>query len=100
MSAYLISDVRVRDPEAFEAYRARAADSIARYGGRYLARGGAMQIIEGCWAPQALVIVQFDTEAQAAAWYESAEYAEALALREKALNRDLILVDGLDPEAN
>jgi uncharacterized protein (DUF1330 family) len=100
VSAYLISDVRAKDPEAFEAYRTRAAASLVRYGGRYLARGGAMQIVEGCWAPQALVIVQFDTEAQAAAWYESAEYAEALALREQAQGRDLILVDGLDPESD
>jgi uncharacterized protein (DUF1330 family) len=79
VSAYLISDVRAKDPEAFEAYRAHASASIVRYGGRYLARGGAMQIVEGCWAPQALVIVQFDTQAQAAAWCESDEYAEALA---------------------
>jgi uncharacterized protein (DUF1330 family) len=100
VSAYLISDVRAKDPEAFEAYRARAAASIIRYGGRYLARGGAIQIMEGCWAPQALVIVQFDTEAQAAAWYESSEYAEALALREQAQGRDLILVDGLDPDSD
>jgi uncharacterized protein (DUF1330 family) len=100
VSAYLISDVRVRDPEAFEAYRVRAAASITRYGGRYLARGGTIQILEGCWAPQAIVIVEFDTAAQAAAWYESPEYAEALALREQAPGRDLILVDGLDPDSD
>jgi uncharacterized protein (DUF1330 family) len=100
VSAYLISDVRARSPEAFEAYRVRAAASIAPYGGRYLARGGIIQITQGCWAPQALVIVQFDTEAQAAAWYESMEYAEALALREQVFNRDLILVDGLDPDSD
>jgi uncharacterized protein (DUF1330 family) len=100
MSAYLISDVRAKDPEAFEAYSVRAAASITRYGGRYLARGGAIQIMEGCWQPQAIVIVQFDTEAQAAAWYESSEYAEALALREQALHRDLILVDGLDSDSD
>jgi uncharacterized protein (DUF1330 family) len=100
VSAYLISDVRAKDPEAFEAYRARAAASIARYGGRYLARGGAIQIMEGCWQPQAIVIVEFDTAAQAERWYASDEYAEALALREQALSRDLILVDGLDPDSH
>jgi uncharacterized protein (DUF1330 family) len=100
VSAYLISDVRAKDPQAFDLYRSHATASIAQYGGRYLARGGASQILEGCWAPQALVIVQFDTAEQAAAWYESPEYAQALALREGALDRDLILIDGVASDSD
>ena len=47
MSAYLISDVAVRDPAAFETYRSRAASSIQAYGGRYLVRGGEIAVLEG-----------------------------------------------------
>ena len=59
MPAYLISDVQVRDAEAFQIYRTRAAASIARYGGRYLARGGAIEPLEGSWKPQAIIVVEF-----------------------------------------
>ena len=100
MSAYLIADVRAKNPELYAAYRERAQTSIALYGGRYLARGGAIQIMEGCWQPQTIVIVEFDSAEQAAAWYESPEYAEALVLRADALDRDLILIDGVASESD
>ena len=95
MPAYLISDVSVRDKQAFEIYRTRAAASIARYGGCYLARGGAIEPLEGTWTPQAIVIVEFPDIDRARAWYTSPEYADALAVRDEALSRSLILVDGI-----
>ncbi len=94
MSAFLISDVKAKTPEAFDAYRAHAAASLALYGGRQVSRRGTLQITEGCWAPQAFVIVEFDTVEQARDWYESPEHAEAMALRVEAYNGDMILVDG------
>ena len=100
MSAYLISDVKAKDSAAFDIYRSRATASIEQYGGRYLARGGASQIIMGCWAPQAIVIIEFDTAEQAKAWYESPEYAGAMMLREQAFNGDLILVDGVADDSD
>ena len=95
MPAYLISDVQVRDAEAFQIYRTRAAASIARYGGRYLARGGAIEPLEGSWKPQAIIVVEFPNLEQARTWYRSPEYALALAVRDQALSRNLILVDGI-----
>ncbi len=95
MPAYLISDVSVRDAEAFQTYRTRAAAAIARYGGRYLARVGAIEPLEGSWRPERIIIVEFPSVEQARAWYRSAEYASALAVRDQALSRDLILVDGV-----
>lgn len=100
MSAYLIADVRAKDAQAFDGYRALAADSMAQYGGRYVARRGAMQIVEVCWAPQAILIVEFDTAEQAAAWYESPEHARALALRADTLDRDMMLVDGVAADSD
>jgi len=94
MAAYIISDVTIHDDASATAYRERAARSIAQHGGRYLARAGAIEVLEGDWAPRAIIIVEFPDMAQARAWYRSPEYAEALKYRDAALSRDLILVDG------
>ncbi|NLS19031.1 DUF1330 domain-containing protein [Rhizobium sp. P40RR-XXII] len=95
MPAYIISDVTAKDAEAFQIYRTRAAASIAHYGGRYLVRGGPIEQLEGDWSPQALVIVEFPDIERAKAWYGSSEYATALDIRDKALGRNLILVEGV-----
>jgi len=93
--AYLISDVTVRDAEAFQTYRTRAAASIERHGGRYLVRGGKVAPLEGGWTPEAIVVVEFPTVEQALSWYGSADYAAALGVRDEALGRNLILVEGV-----
>lgn len=95
MPAYLISDVIARDPQAFEEYRNRAAVSIAKHGGRYLVRGGAIEVLEGDREPKAMVIVEFPDLDAARRWYKSPEYAEALRFRDEALVRSLVLVDGV-----
>lgn len=95
MTAYVISEVETRDPEAMARYRQMAADSIALYGGRYVVRGGPIQTLEGGWTPEAVVVVAFDTADQARTWYASPEYAEALKVRQTALARRLILVEGV-----
>jgi uncharacterized protein (DUF1330 family) len=95
MAAYLISDVTVKNAAAFETYRTRAAASIAQYGGRYLVRGGPIERLEGGWAPRTIIVVEFSDVEQARTWYRSPEYAEALAVRDEALGRNLILVDGI-----
>jgi uncharacterized protein (DUF1330 family) len=95
MPAYVISDVTLRDAAAVEIYRARAAASIAHHGGRYLARGGAIDVLEGDWKPRALILVEFPDAERARAWYRSPEYALALEVRDAALGRNLILVDGV-----
>ncbi|TPI79921.1 DUF1330 domain-containing protein [Mesorhizobium sp. B2-8-9] len=95
MPAYVISDVTIRDREAFETYRTRAAASIAAHGGRYLARGGEVEALEGNWKPGPLIVVEFPDMDSARRWYRSAEYAAALEVRDTALSRNLILVDGI-----
>jgi uncharacterized protein (DUF1330 family) len=99
MATYLISDITVRDRTAFEVYRTRAADAIHTYGGRYLARLGEVQVLEGSWNPSMIVIVEFPNLEQARAWYRSPECAFALKMHDKALSRNLILVDGVNQPA-
>ncbi|MET4041134.1 DUF1330 domain-containing protein [Bradyrhizobium sp. RT6a] len=97
MPAYVISEVEVRDQAAMEAYRALAAQTIAQYGGRYLARGGAAEVVEGGPPPKTIIIVEFPSVERAREWYASPEYAEALKLRRTALERRLMFVEGVVP---
>jgi uncharacterized protein (DUF1330 family) len=98
VSAYVISDLEIRDPVLIAEYRTLAQDSIALYGGRYLVRGGAIDAVEGGWNPKMIVIVEFPDMERARAWYHSLEYAEALKVRRHALDRRLIFVDGVPPK--
>ena len=100
MAAYVISDVEFLDPDGVTRYRALARDSIAKYGGRYIVRGGAIERVEGVWAPQAIVIVEFPSMERARGWYRSNEYAEALKVRQYALKRNLIFVEGAPSEVS
>jgi uncharacterized protein (DUF1330 family) len=97
MSAYVISEIEIRDAAAMEAYRSLAAPAIAQYGGRYLVRGGAAEVVEGGPPPKTLIIVEFPSMARLREWYASPEYAEALKVRQRALERRLIFVEGVAP---
>ncbi|XUM20528.1 DUF1330 domain-containing protein [Bradyrhizobium oligotrophicum S58] len=97
MAAYVISEVEVRDAQAMERYRTLAAHSIAQYGGRYLVRGGTSETVEGGPPAKTLIIVEFPSMARLREWYASAEYADALGERRKALDRRLIFVEGAAP---
>ena len=98
MSAYVISEVDVRDAAGFEAYRTLAARTIAQYGGRYLVRGGAAAIAEGGPPPKTIIVVEFPSMTILREWYASPEYAEALKHRRTALERRLVFVEGVVPE--
>lgn len=98
MTAYVISDLEILDEEMIKEYRLLAQKSIAQYGGRYLARGGRVEPVEGGWTPTAIVIVEFPDMARAKAWYQSAAYARALKVRARALDRRLIFVEGVAPQ--
>jgi uncharacterized protein (DUF1330 family) len=99
MAAYVISEVEVRDPAGFETCRSMAAPTIAQYGGRYLVRGGEADLAEGGPPPNTIIIVEFPSMARLRQWYASPEYAQALKVRETALERRLIFVEGVAPPA-
>jgi uncharacterized protein (DUF1330 family) len=97
MSAYVISEVEMRDAAGFEAYRTIAAKTISHYGGCYLVRGGGANLIEGGPPPKTIIVVEFPTMQRLREWYASPEYAEALKVRQTALDRRLIFVEGVPP---
>ena len=94
MPAYLIAEIEVTDPVAYEGYKKLTPAAIAAYGGRFLVRGGEVETKEGGWTPSRLVVVEFASLAQARKFYASQEYAPALAIRLKAAKSRLLLADG------
>ena len=100
MAAYVIADTEIVDRTRGERYRELAQKTIIQYGGRYIVRGGAVDAIEGGWEPKLFVVVEFPSMARAREWYRSPEYAEALKLRDAALRRRLIFVEGVPTEDN
>ena len=97
MAAYVINDMEVTDAVAFETYRKLSPPTVAQYGGRFLARGGATRTIEGVWSPKRLVILEFASVERAQAWLDSPEYAPARALRQACTRSNLILTEGITP---
>lgn len=95
MSVYVVVDITVKDAIVYEEYKQRAPASIAQYGGRYIARGGATTVLEGSWSPTRLVILEFPTAEQARAWWSSPEYAPAKEIREQCADADMVMVMGL-----
>lgn len=95
MVAYVILDIDVTDPQMYAKYRELAPPAIAACGGKYLARGGATEVLEGSWVPHRVVILEFPTVDHAKRWLESPEYREARALRHAATKTNAIVVQGL-----
>ncbi|HEV7419723.1 MAG TPA: DUF1330 domain-containing protein [Mycobacterium sp.] len=96
MAAFVISEVEFLDETFADQYRTLAAASIEEYGGRYLVRGATPDSVEGEVSPRRrLVVVEFPDMDVARRWYASESYAEALALRDRALTRRLLFVEGV-----
>lgn len=95
MPAFLIANVDVHNTEEYEAYRQQVPASIERFGGRYLARGGSAEVLEGRWPVKRLVIVEFPSRERAMAWWSSDDYAPLKALRQATADSQLVVVDGL-----
>lgn len=96
MAAYVIVETDVTDPERYERYRAAATEAVVAAGGRYVARGGALDVLEGDWEPSRLVVLEFDDLAAARRWYDSEGYRQARQLREGAARLRMVAVQGLD----
>ena len=95
MPAYFVAEVEITNPEGYEPYRALAGASIAQYGGRFVARGGKAELIEGAPEPKRVVIIEFADAAAARRWYDSPEYQEARRVREGAATLHVVAVEGL-----
>jgi uncharacterized protein (DUF1330 family) len=95
MPAYVVVNIRVHDPELFAEYARASPGVVASFGGRYLARGGAVEVREGEWSPERLVILEFPDVDAARRWYESDEYKALLVMRQRAAEGELVITEGV-----
>jgi uncharacterized protein (DUF1330 family) len=94
MPGYVIANVRVQDPGAYEQYRQMVPAIIERFGGRYLVRGGRGQVVEGDLELGRVIVLEFPSYEDAQRWYCSPEYAAAKELRQGCAAGDLLIVEG------
>jgi len=93
--AYVMANVDVKDPVRYEDYKRMVPPTMAKYGGRFIVRGGDVEVLEGDWRPNRLVLLEFPSVEQARAWWHSPEYAEARALRQATSTGTLLILEGL-----
>jgi uncharacterized protein (DUF1330 family) len=96
MTAYVIVDTKLENPEAYEEYKQKARPIVEKFGGVYCARGGKMEMLESdLWTPSRLVIIEFPSMAQAKTCLGSAEYLAVRPLRHANAKATLVILDGL-----
>ncbi len=95
MSAFIIVDTKINNPTAYEEYKKLAKPIVEKYGGKYLARGGAIDVIEdSLWSPTRIVIVEFPDIKSARAFIDSDEYEPVKLLRTENADCTLFILDG------
>jgi len=94
---YIIARVHVTNPQQYAEYIKVAGGATAKYGGRYLARGGRMATLEGPDVTDRVVIVEFPSFEQAQAFYASPEYTAARKIRAGAAEASFVLIEGYEP---
>jgi uncharacterized protein (DUF1330 family) len=95
VAVYAVVNIRITDPDRYAEYREQAPPTIAHYGGKYLARGGKVEVLEGEWTLQRLVILEFESMERFNEGYSSPEYAPLKRVRGEAAVSDFIVVEGL-----
>jgi uncharacterized protein (DUF1330 family) len=95
MAAYAIVDIEITDPEAYEEYRKQVPPLVAKYGGKYLVRGGEMEKVEGDWSPTRIVVLEFESMERVKEFYYSEEYEPLKQIRLSATKSNMVLVDGV-----
>ena len=97
MPVYLIGDVSVIDPAAYEQYREATTQMILRHQGQYMVRGGEIEVIAGEWRPRRLIVLVFPDKASVRGYLSDPEFARLGELRQRALQSNIVMVDGVEP---
>lgn len=94
MPAYVIVEVDIHDPVAYEEYKKLTPGSIAAYDGKFIVRGAKTESLEGDWNPPRMVVLEFPSVERAKEWWTSREYAPAKKIRQAASATKMLVVDG------
>lgn len=95
MSAYVVVQVNVHNPIAYEEYRKHVPATLALYDGKFLVRGGAVETLEGAWKPERFVILEFPSVERAQEWWASPEYRAIVGIRYDNASSQMIVVQGV-----
>ena len=95
MAGYAIIDTEITDNEAFSKFIERVPAIVESYGGKFVVRGGTVEVVQGDWNPSRLVIIEFESSEQALNWENSEEFAELKELRNSASNSNVIVIEGV-----
>src|SRR5436309_2615025 len=96
MPAYVIVNVHINNQENYEEYKKLTPATVALYGGKFIVRGGAAEVLEGEPNLGRTVVMEFPNAERAKAWWSSPEYAPAKLLRQENASTDMFLVEGVE----
>jgi uncharacterized protein (DUF1330 family) len=97
MAAYVLAEIEITNPEGYKEYTKAVPATITQYGGRFLTRGGATEVLEGDWPQRRRVIIEFPSMEAAKRWWDSPEYAKPRLMRRANSQGRLLLLDGVPP---
>ena len=94
MSALLIVDITVHDTERYKEYVELVPSLIEKHDGKYLVRGGNVEVVEGNWQPERLIVLEFPSVASAQAFLEDPDYQPVAEIRHAAASTNLVIAEG------
>ncbi len=95
MSACVIVEIDILDPAGYEEYKKLAGATVEKYGGKYIVRGGATEVLEGDWNPKRIVVLQFQSTQRAKDWLNCEDYREPRKMRHRTAKTNMIVVEGV-----
>lgn len=95
MSAYFIGNVKITNAEEYQKYASQTPAVIAKYGGRFLVRGGKVEFAEGVWGPDKWVMLEFPTMEALKRWYDSEDYQRIIGIRKRSTQTNAVAVEGV-----
>ncbi len=95
MAAYVITDVEITDPDLYRQFIEQVTTTVEGHGGKFVARGGALETILGGWTPKRLAILEFGSMEQVHTWLDSPEYTALADIRDRSSRINMVVVEGL-----
>jgi len=95
MPAYVLAEIEITHPEGYKEYSAQVPATLAKYGGRFIVRGGKATALEGEWPERRRVLLEFPDATAARKWFDSPEYEKPKAMRQAASKGRLLLIEGV-----
>jgi len=93
-SAYILANVNVKDPAAYEEYKRLSTIAMKAHGAEVCVRGGKTEVLEGDWTPDRVVLLKFPSVEAAKAFNDSPEYSAARKARQGIAVMRMVLIEG------